>query len=100
MSYLALREESENEHEYERPQEQRAKGVQSHFTKDNFTSRRTSGHNAYDPESLLTGAELAAGFEYGDLREYPSQACYDAIVSGQVPVDDIPVLAPRVKRSV
>ena len=34
------------------------------FEKDNFASRRTTGNNMYDPESLITGAELAAGLTY------------------------------------
>ena len=33
------------------------------FTHDNFTSRRTTGCNLYDPESLLTGFEIGAGFK-------------------------------------
>jgi len=31
------------------------------FEQDNFAPRRTTGNNLYDPESLITGAELARG---------------------------------------
>ena len=31
------------------------------FDKDNFTLRRTTGHNMHDPESFITGRELEQG---------------------------------------
>jgi len=71
--------------------------IRGYFTRDNFTSRRTTGHNMYDPESLLTGAEVVEGLDYGNsTRDYLSQGIYDAIVHGNIPVDDIPRLAPRI----
>lgn len=39
------------------------------FGRDNFAARRTTGHNLYDPESLITGAEVEAGLTYYDKRE-------------------------------
>jgi hypothetical protein len=71
------------------------RGVQKYFGRDNFKWRRSTGHNAYDPESLLTGAEIAAGKDYDNPRRYASQQDYDDMVSGRIPVELIPVLAPR-----
>ena len=68
-----------------------------YFTRDNFTWRRTTGHNAYDPESLLTQAEIDAGLDYTDARVWPDKATYERAVSGEIPVDQIPVIAPRVR---
>lgn len=83
--------------------------MKTYFEKDNFTSRRTTGHNAYDPESLLTGVEIAAGFGYGDTRDwsndgrcgtYEAQARYDHAVAGNISCELIAVIAPRRKRVV
>jgi hypothetical protein len=38
------------------------------FESDNFTSRRTTGNNLHDPESLITGGEAALGFTYTNSR--------------------------------
>lgn len=71
--------------------------VKTYFETDNFTTRRTTGHNMLDPESLITGDELARGFTYQNShRDYPGQATYDAIVSGDVSVTLVPLVAPRV----
>ena len=71
------------------------------FESDNFTERRTGGAesfgNAYDPESLLTGAESAAGLTYDDHRVWPSERLYRDAVAGRISVDDIPSIAPRQK---
>ena len=69
------------------------------FESDNFVARRTGGAdsygNAYDPESLLTGAESAAGLTYTDKRLWPSQRLYDDAVAGRIAADYIPAIAPR-----
>lgn len=75
------------------------KVIQTYFERDNFTSRRTTGNNMYDPESLLTGAEIEAGLGYGDLRQWPNQDTYDLAVHGLLPVDAIPTIAPRTKQT-
>lgn len=78
--------------------------VKSHFTADNFVERRANSigaGNAFDPDSLITGWEIAHGFTYTNShRDYPGQATYDAIVAGQVPVDQVPLIAPRVFNAV
>ena len=71
--------------------------VKTYFASDNFTSRRTTGHNMLDPEALITGAELAAGFTYTNShRHFDSQSLYDAVVSGDIPSTEVPRFAPRV----
>lgn len=66
------------------------------FGKDNFTQRRTSGHNMYDPESLITGKESSEGMTYlNSRRVFPSvDAEFDAI-EGKMGVDEILKAAPR-----
>lgn len=69
------------------------------FDGDNFTSRRTTGHNLYDPESLLTGAEAYAGCDYGNsFRNWSSEDVYLSACEGKIPVDEIPDVAPRERR--
>jgi len=73
------------------------------FEEDNFDSRRTTGHNLFDPESLLTGEEVKAGFAYDNShREYTSEFQRDQIVRGVIPATEVPKVAPRVfnKRAV
>lgn len=74
--------------------------IKTYFDQDNFDTRRSnspSAGNGFDPESLITGAELAAGFTYtNSRRDYPGQATYDAIVAGDIPADAVPLIAPRV----
>lgn len=73
------------------------KDFPSMFSRDNFTSRRTSGHNMFDPESLLTGAEIAAGFTFGNsARNWPSEVWYTAAWAGELTREEILELAPRV----
>lgn len=72
------------------------------FTQDNFEARRASQNGAgvaYDPESLLTGDEIARGFDYGDSRSWPNEETRQLAHRGFIPVDLIPVIAPRVKRA-
>ncbi len=67
------------------------------FVKDNFTSRRTTGHNLHDPESFITGAEIAAGFTYtNSTREWDDQAHYLNACLGNLTCDEITRTAPRV----
>lgn len=70
------------------------------FVRDNFAARRNSGESAgvaYDPESLITGEEESRGLTYLDKRQWPDEATYRNAVAGRIPVDEIPVIAPRVK---
>jgi hypothetical protein len=73
--------------------------IQTLFTEDNFAARRTTGNNLFDPESLLTGKEEAEGLTYLDKRVYPSQEIYEKICAGEIPVSDVPNLAPRRRSS-
>ena len=67
------------------------------FEKDNFKSRRTTGHNMLDPESLITGAEIEAGFTYANsARDWLSPIDYYRACHGRIPVDQILILAPRI----
>lgn len=52
----------------------------------------------YDPESLLTGGEIEAGLGYGDPRVFPDAETYRQCILGNVPVEDIPQVAPRQPR--
>ena len=56
------------------------------------------GRNSYfDPESLLTGAEIAKGFTYSNShRQYPDEAVRQAIIRGIYKTSEIPEIAPRV----
>lgn len=67
------------------------------FGKDNFTSRRTTGHNLYDPESLITGAEVEAGFTYENSeRKFPSDGLLEEFaIRGAMPTADILLIGPR-----
>jgi hypothetical protein len=67
------------------------------FTADNYALRHTTGHNMRDPESLLTGAEINAGYDYANShREYPSKEVYLLAVSGEMTSEDVSRIAPRV----
>jgi hypothetical protein len=73
-----------------------------YFSSDNFAQRRSSGC-LYDPESLITGAEVAEGLEYGDKREWSDEHLY-ALAVGAFPdtgisPEWIPAIAPRVRRN-
>ena len=69
------------------------------FGRDNFTTRRTTGHNWYDPECLITGAEIAQGFTArNSTRDYLSEAHYHACVAQELTPEVIARTAPRVYR--
>lgn len=68
------------------------------FSKDNFDSRRTTGNNLYDPESLITGAELEEGLTYtNSRRRFAARLHYIAAVNGLYTVVGIAVFSPRVR---
>lgn len=67
-----------------------------YFGKDNFASRRTTGHNLYDPESLITGAEAEAGFTYENSeRTFPDDAIEEQAFRGVRTLDNILAVGPR-----
>lgn len=69
----------------------------SMFSRDNFTLRRTSGHNMYDPESLLTGEEMAQGMTYTNTaRDWPDEETYHKAWAGEIPTPELLKIAPRV----
>lgn len=76
-------------------------GIPNYFAQDNFAERRSGGSEAYgvhyDPESLLTGAEAAAGLTYKDKRIWPDSDTYRAAVAGRISPELIPSIAPRVR---
>ena len=52
----------------------------------------------HDPESLISGAESAAGMTYTNShREYPSESVYFDAVHGRIDCDEIIRIAPRVR---
>lgn len=56
----------------------------SNFEKDNFDSRRTTGNNQFNPDSLITGGELEQGFTYTNSRRvWFSRADYLDAVHGR-----------------
>jgi hypothetical protein len=69
------------------------------FAQDNFTSRRTTGHNIYDPESLITGAEVAEGLSYDNShREWMAEHMYLEACSGEMTSPKwIAIVAPMVE---
>ena len=67
------------------------------FEKDNFESRRSTGNNMYDPESLLTGAEIERGLTYYDKRVWTSPEVERLAIEGKMPIALIPTIAPRRK---
>ena len=77
-------------------------GIPNYFQRDNFTARRSGAGSenfgvAYDPESLLTGAEASVGLTYRDKRVWPDAETYKAAVAGKISADLIPSIAPRVR---
>ncbi len=77
-------------------------GIPNYFQQDNFTARRSGAGAenfgvAYDPESLLTGSEVAAGLTYRDKRVWPDADTYKAAVAGKLDASLIPSIAPRVR---
>ena len=72
----------------------------SKFTEDNFTSRRTTGHNMNDPESLISGKELEQGFSYSNSsRNWSREEQYLQAVRGDISWDEVLKTAPRVFRT-
>ena len=50
----------------------------------------------YDPESLLTGSEVEQGLDYDNsCRVWPSEAMRQRAERGDIPVSQIPLIAPR-----
>lgn len=68
-------------------------------TGDSFTIRRSGNGagNPYDPESLLTGAEIAQGLGYQDQRDWPNTDTYIRAVNGDIGPTDVARIAPRRK---
>ena len=71
----------------------------SKFDHDNFVSRRTTGHNMFDPESLISGKEIAEGLTYrNSTRSWWNQEHYLSAVQGDFTTEQILEFAPRVLR--
>lgn len=52
----------------------------------------------YDPESLITGAEVAAGMTYeNSRRDWASKQAYEAAANGEYTPELIAIIAPRTK---
>ncbi len=67
------------------------------FDKDNFTLRRTTGHNMHDPESFITGKEIAEGYTYlNSRRNWANENHYLAAVVGFLTPEEIAKTAPRI----
>ena len=55
-----------------------------------------SNNVRYDPESLLTGSESQQGLDYDNSqRVWPSEAMRQRAIHGELPVSQIPLIAPR-----
>lgn len=70
------------------------------FEQDNFLQRRASQRGAgvaYDPESLLTGAEIAAGLGYGDKRVWESPYAKAMAHAGLLSTEEVLRFGPRMK---
>jgi hypothetical protein len=63
------------------------------FANERYAERHVEGLNAYDPESFITGTEIAAGKTYRDKRNYESIAYYQAVRAQKISLDI--TLAPR-----
>lgn len=51
----------------------------------------------FDPDGLITGAELEQGFTFwNSKRVYRDQEHYNQAVGGYIAVDDIPAECPRI----
>ena len=70
--------------------------VETSFEKDNFTSRRTTGHNLFDPDSLITGEESEKGLTYANSsRKFPDAETREKVIRGEVSQTDVVRLYPR-----
>lgn len=71
------------------------------FNQDLIKDRRNATESAgvpYDPESLLTGAEIERGLGYYDKRVFGSDWAREKACSGEYPLEAIPeTLGPRIK---
>jgi hypothetical protein len=68
------------------------------FDADNYSARHVTGHNMLDPESLITGRELAEGMTYENShREWASEEQYWLACAGTVPTEKLVKLWPRVR---
>jgi len=75
-------------------------GISNYFQGDTFSERRNNSPAAgvaYDPNSLLTGAEIAAGLGYNDPRVWPDTETYRRAVEGRFTPEQVASIAPRVK---
>jgi hypothetical protein len=75
------------------------------FDSDNFAQRRASQKGAgvaYDPESLITGEEVAAGLTYHDKRDWfcLGERNRQAAHQGLITPEDVALAAPRRKADV
>lgn len=72
------------------------KDFPSMFEGDNFTQRRTTGHNWYDPECLISGREVSQGYTYlNSGRWWTDQNHYIRAVSQELTPEEILNTAPR-----
>ncbi len=75
-------------------------GIANYFQGDTFAERRNAtsfAGVAHDPESLLTGSEIAAGLTYADRRQWPDEATYRAAVEGRLTPEQVASVAPRIR---
>lgn len=77
------------------------KDFPSFFENDLFALRRSgtafAAGNPYDPESLLTGEEMAEGLDYDNSRrDWPNEDFYKLAVAGGMDTKSILQYAPRV----
>ena len=72
------------------------------FDSDNFTIRRASqigAGNWYDPESLITGTEIARGLTPSNsTRSWQSEQHYHRAVSQELTPEQIALTAPRIRK--
>ena len=68
------------------------------FSADNYKLRHSTGHNMYDPESLIAEREAAEGLTYANShREWYNEATYHKACSGELSPEQIMYLGPRVE---
>ena len=59
--------------------------------------RKIAGVGLYDPESLISGKEIAEGFTYSNsYRSWPDEVTFQAAVHGELSPETILEIAPRV----
>jgi hypothetical protein len=73
------------------------KDFPSLFDQDNYASRHTTGCNLLDPESLITGAEIAKGLSYDNShRDFWGPATYELACSGDLSTEVLVDHFPRI----